>query len=152
MSEEEIIESSHSQTTTTTLSSKFDRFKYYNTLTGIVKSLFNKYTLIDLLNDSCVSGKIIFADGNMNVEMIDVVFTDPRGNEYVFENFFVHCRNIRHVHIPKKMDIKELMEQQLPIMGRRPKPAHTFKKVRAERRQREILTSVYGQNLSDKTE
>lgn len=134
------------------LPSKFDKFKYYNTLTGLVKALVNQYTIIDLRNDSYVSGKIVSVDGNMNVDMTDVVFSDPRGNEYCFENFFIHCRNIRYVHIPRKLNPVELIEKQLSAMTVRKskKPAHTFKKVRAERQQRETLLSIYDKRKMSK--
>lgn len=132
--------------------SKYDMFKYYNTLAGLLKSLVNQYTTIDLRNESYVSGKIISADGNMNVEMTDVVFCDPRGNEYILENFFVLCRNIRYVHIPKKFNSLELIEKQLSSMStKKPrKNQHTFKKVRAERKQKETLMSIYDQRQKDR--
>lgn len=59
--------------------SKEDKFFFYNTLTGLVKGLEGQYTTIDLRNESCVTGKITFIDGQMNVEMEDVVFYDAKG-------------------------------------------------------------------------
>lgn len=135
-----------------TSSSKVDKFKYHNTLSGLVRALVNQYTIVDLRNESYVSGKIITVDGNMNIEMTDVVLFDSRGMEHVFENFFVHSRNIRYVHVPKKFNSLELIERQLSAMSlrRSNKPAHTFKKVRAERRQKETLLSIYDQRKQTK--
>lgn len=127
--------------------SKFDMFKFYNTVTGVVRAMVNHYTIVDLRNESYVSGKIVSVDGNMNIDMINVVFFDPRGKKHVFENFFVSCRNIRYVHIPKKLSSIQLLEKQLTAMSSKhsKKPEHTFKKVRAERKQKETLLSVYDQ-------
>lgn len=36
----------------------------------------------------------------MNVVMRDCVFTDPRGDSFKYDMFFVQARNIRSVHIP----------------------------------------------------
>jgi len=36
----------------------------------------------------------------MNIVMKDCVFTDPRGDSFKFDMFFVQARNIRNVHIP----------------------------------------------------
>lgn len=67
--------------------SKAERYRFYNSLVSLVKALTGRYTLIDLRNDSCVSGKIAHVDGYMNVEMEDVVFYNPRGmyNTFVWE-------------------------------------------------------------------
>lgn len=134
------------------LSAKFDAFKFYNTLTGLVRSLVNQYTVIDLRNESYVTGKLVAVDGAMNVEMVDVTLHDPRGRKHVFESFFVHGRNIRYVHIPKKMNALEQIEIQLNSMGpkKNKKAAHTFKKVRAERKQKETISSIYEQRKMDK--
>lgn len=134
--------------------SKFDKFKYYNTLTGLVRALVNKYTIIDLRNESYVSGKIESVDGNMNIEMSDAVLCDQRGNQYAFKSFFISCRNIRYVHIPKNLKSIELIEKQISAMGIRhtKKPAHTFKKVRAERKQKETVLSIYDQRKKAKEE
>lgn len=133
-------------------SSKYDVFKFYNTLTGVVRGLVNHYTIVDLRNESYVSGKIQSVDGNMNIEMSDVVFYDPKGKKHVFENFFVSCRNIRYVHIPKKLNSIQLLERQFTAMSSKPKKKteHTFKKVRAERKQKETLLSVYDQRQKKK--
>lgn len=59
--------------------SSVEKFKLFNTLACLLKALENKHTIIDLRNESSVSGQIKHADGNMNVEMADVVFYNPRG-------------------------------------------------------------------------
>lgn len=132
--------------------SKFDMFKFHNSLVGIVRAMVNYYTVVDLRNESYVTGKLVSVDGNMNIEMCDVVFYDPRGKKHAFENFFVSCRNIRYVHIPQKLNSLQLLEKQLTAMSfkQSKKPAHTFKKVRAERKQKETLLSVYDQRHKTK--
>lgn len=133
-------------------SSKYDMFKFYNTLTGVVRALVNHYTIVDLRNESYVSGRIESVDGNMNIEMNDVVFYDPKGKKHMFEHFFISCRNIRYVHIPKKLNSVQLLERQLTAMSfkKSKKTEHTFKKVRAERKQKETLLSVYDQRQKKK--
>lgn len=58
---------------------KVEVFHYYNSLVCIPKALIGRYTLIDLRDDSCVSGRITDVDGYMNVQMEDVVFYNNRG-------------------------------------------------------------------------
>lgn len=36
----------------------------------------------------------------MNVVINNCIFTDPRGDKFRFDTFFVQARNIRCVHIP----------------------------------------------------
>ena len=36
----------------------------------------------------------------MNIVMKDCVFTDPRGDSFKYDMFFIQARNIRSVHVP----------------------------------------------------
>lgn len=56
-----------------------DKHNIYNSMTGIVAGLEGEYTTIDLRNEAIVTGKIESVDGNMNIDMQDVTFYDPKG-------------------------------------------------------------------------
>ncbi|XP_018579350.1 U7 snRNA-associated Sm-like protein LSm10 [Anoplophora glabripennis] len=129
---------------------KEDKFFFYNSLAGLVKALEGQYTTIDLRNESCVTGKITFIDGHMNIEMEDVVFYDARGTERVFPNFFISQRNVRYVHLPKKTSATELIDKQFEKMASKKHMTkeHTFKKVRAKRYNEEIVKSAFSGETS----
>ncbi|KAG5897295.1 hypothetical protein JTB14_011460 [Gonioctena quinquepunctata] len=147
MSESDLME-----TTLKNLSSKREKFQFFNTLSCLVKSMEGLHTLIDLRNENAVSGKIVKVDGWMNVEMEDVVFYDSRGDEHVFPQFFITKRNLRYVHIPKGFSAVELMKNQITEMtcGRSitKKKPHTLKLVRAKRYQKAIVESAFSQEPS----
>ncbi|EFA07013.1 U7 snRNA-associated Sm-like protein LSm10 [Tribolium castaneum] len=125
--------------------SKKEKYYFHNYLTSLVKALENKHTVIDLRNESCVSGLIKHVDGLMNVEMGDVVFYDPRGQRHYFKDFFVSARNIRYVHIPEGLSSTQLLENQMNLLQhtkvREPRK-ETFKTKRAKRYNAEILSSL----------
>lgn len=39
----------------------------------------------------------------MNVTLCDVTLTDPNGNRYYYDNFFLKSRLIRYVHISRSV-------------------------------------------------
>ncbi|GLV36615.1 Lsm10 [Carabus blaptoides fortunei] len=104
-----------------------EAFYFYNNLTGMVKSLENKYTTIDLKNEACVTGKIVLVDGYMNIDLEDALFYDPRGTEIPFETIFIRARQIRYVHIPLDVCIIDSLKD----MGwMRPTQEHKSQKTR----------------------
>ncbi|CAG9835351.1 unnamed protein product [Diabrotica balteata] len=125
-------------------STKKEVFFYHNYLTGLIKALEGEYTLIDLRNESSIAGRISKVDGYMNIDMNDVVFRDPLGNKYCFEQFFVRHRNIRYVHIPKELNSMELIQENISGLKRvRPdKSKRTFKGIRALRYHQETVRSL----------
>lgn len=58
---------------------KKEKHLYYNTLACLAKALEGYYTVVDLRNEACITGKIAQVDGYMNLQMEDVVFYNPRG-------------------------------------------------------------------------
>jgi len=46
----------------------------------------------------------------MNVDISHALFRDASGKPHIFENFFVHARNIRYVHIPPQVDMKKAVQ------------------------------------------
>lgn len=39
----------------------------------------------------------------MNVVISDALFTDPCGNEFYYDLFFIKERNIRYIHLPEEV-------------------------------------------------
>ncbi|XP_049861719.1 uncharacterized protein LOC126355441 isoform X2 [Schistocerca gregaria] len=55
----------------------------------------------------------------MNVTMSDAIFTNPRGQHYLFESFFLMNRQIRYFHIPEEMDIIPAIKKQIEKLGKK---------------------------------
>lgn len=45
----------------------------------------------------------------MNISFKNAIYCDPQGNEFAFDNLFIHGRNIRYVHIPENVSIVKLI-------------------------------------------
>lgn len=131
---------------------KKEIFLFINSLTGLLKSLEQEYTIIDLQNESSITGKIIYVDGFMNVDLEDVVFYNSRGSKHHFEKFFVKGRLIRFVHIPKHLSPLELYIKNVkkPTVHA-PKKVFTFKRKRAQRYHDEIVQYAFGKPEQSKT-
>lgn len=117
---------------------------FFNTLAGLVKNMEGYYTVVDLRNECCVTGKITRVDAYMNMEMEDVVFYDTRGRKKSMSNFYVCARNIRNVHMPKHKDAVDLLKNQLDCMTRKKtKAVRTFKISRAIRKNIETVKEAF---------
>uniref|UniRef100_A0ABD2WKQ7 Sm domain-containing protein n=1 Tax=Trichogramma kaykai TaxID=54128 RepID=A0ABD2WKQ7_9HYME len=77
-----------------------ERNFFYNTLSILLRAVEGERTTVDLRNESAINGIVEQADGFMNIVMKDCIFTDPRGDSFKYEIFFVQARNIRYVQIP----------------------------------------------------
>ncbi|KAF5271748.1 hypothetical protein FQA39_LY08071 [Lamprigera yunnana] len=116
--------------------SRKEKYYFYNTLAGFVKHLEQEYVLIDLQNESSVSGKIVYVDGYMNVDLENVIFYDAR-----------------YIHITKQLSPVEVFKKQLePRIKQQPKPKRTFKKKRAQLYHDEIVKSAFGSTGTTKTD
>ncbi|XP_034253939.1 U7 snRNA-associated Sm-like protein LSm10 [Thrips palmi] len=82
----------------------------YNTLVCLLMTLKGQQTTVDLRNGASVTGKIVRCDPYMNVDMSHVLFRDASGKPHLFDNFFVHARNLRYVHIPPHIDMLKSVE------------------------------------------
>lgn len=92
-----------------------ERFKIVNTLVCLVKSCEGFSTTVDLRNETSVSGKIETVDGHMNISMSNVVCRNFKGKVEHFENFFIHGKTVRFVHIPDEIDMRKAMEKGTSI-------------------------------------
>ncbi|XP_044736515.1 U7 snRNA-associated Sm-like protein LSm10 [Chrysoperla carnea] len=125
--------------------SKRERFYFFNNLSGLVKSLEKKYILIDLRNDLAVDGRIIHVDGFSNVTMEDAILIDTLGQQTYFEEFFIHARNIRYVHLPEDINVNEQLEsllKQLTYRMPRENTKVTNRKIRALQKHRETVQNL----------
>ncbi|XP_076760710.1 U7 snRNA-associated Sm-like protein LSm10 [Xylocopa sonorina] len=129
-----------------TLVSKQERYYFFNSLAILLKAVENERTTVDLRNEASICGIVEHADAYMNVVMRDCVFTDPRGDTYSYDMFFVQARNIRFVHIPPKIRIIPAIKEQLQHLLRPRKDLtrtkSTFRIKRTEQTQREGLAAV----------
>ncbi|XP_044015989.1 U7 snRNA-associated Sm-like protein LSm10 [Aphidius gifuensis] len=118
---------------------------FYNSLSILLKAVEGQKTTVDLRNESSIYGLIEQADGFMNIVMKNCIFTDPRGDKFKYDIFFVHSRNIRLVHIPPNIPIIPAINSQLGALrgsGKSEKSRPTFKSKRVQQKQKEDLENV----------
>lgn len=73
-------------------------------------TLKGQQTTVDLRNGASVTGTIARCDPYMNVDMTHALFRDASGKPHMFDNFFVHARNLRYVHIPPHINMLKSVE------------------------------------------
>ncbi|XP_012217229.1 U7 snRNA-associated Sm-like protein LSm10 isoform X2 [Linepithema humile] len=138
-----------------TMESKREKYFLYNSLSILLRAVEQQRTTIDLRNEASIFGTVEHTDAFMNVVMRDCVFTDPRGDSFKYDMFFVQARNIRCVHIPPNIRIIPAITEQLKRLGgpqRELKDTkRTFKTKRTQQRQQEGLAAVK-KILENKTE
>ncbi|XP_011644538.1 U7 snRNA-associated Sm-like protein LSm10 [Pogonomyrmex barbatus] len=126
--------------------SKREKYFLYNSLSILLKAVEKKRTMIDLRNEATVLGIVEQADAYMNVVMRDCIFTDPRGDSFKYDMFFVQARNIRCVHIPPSIRIIPAIMEQLKRLSHSSREMtgtkYTYKAKRAKQRQQEGLAAV----------
>ncbi|CAK9819323.1 U7 snRNA-associated Sm-like protein LSm10 [Anthophora plagiata] len=129
-----------------TLELKRERYNFFNSLAILLKAVENERTTIDLRNEASVCGIVEHTDAFMNIVMKNCVFTDPRGDSYSYDMFFVQARNIRFVHIPPKIRIIPAIKEQLQHLLRHKQDLkhtkHTVRTKRVAKRQQEGLAAV----------
>ncbi|XP_055913094.1 U7 snRNA-associated Sm-like protein LSm10 [Eupeodes corollae] len=134
-----------------TVSAK-EKYLICNSLACIPTLLQGKSILIDLKNETSVAGRILNADGFMNIHLSEAVFIDRHGLQYEFDEFIVKNRCIRQMHIPKELNIESKLEKMMAKVGKRePRAKKTnFKEKRARHRHEEILNEIAEKNKNIK--
>jgi len=131
-----------------------EKYLITNTLNCLPVILQGRAILIDLRNETSVSGILRIADGHMTCELTDAVFFDRNGEQHMFDNFMVRNRMIRLLHVPADLDVGiELLQQQQQRrrMGRiKTNTKLTFKQKRAEERHKETLEHISKQRNYEK--
>ncbi|CAL1689241.1 unnamed protein product [Lasius platythorax] len=125
---------------------KREKHSFYNSLSILLKAVEKQRTTVDLRNEASIFGIVEQADAYMNVVMRDCIFTDPRGDSFKFDMFFVQARNIYCVHIPPNIRIIPAIKEQLKQLSgpsrEMKNTKYTFKKKRTQQRQQEGLATV----------
>ncbi|XP_032680322.1 U7 snRNA-associated Sm-like protein LSm10 isoform X2 [Odontomachus brunneus] len=123
-----------------------EKHLFYNSLSILLKAVEKQRTTVDLRNEASIFGIVEEADAFMNIVMRDCIFTDPRGDSFKYDMFFVQARNIRCVHIPPNIRIIPAIKEQLLQLKGPPREItdmkHNFRAQRAQQRQREDLAAV----------
>ncbi|XP_015375353.1 PREDICTED: uncharacterized protein LOC107169912 [Diuraphis noxia] len=127
------------------------KMKTVESLVCLVKSVENQHTTIDLQNETSVYGFVKEVDCDMNVTLCDVIVTDPNGNRYSCDNFFLKSRLIRYVHLSQTIDIfqamKDVIRKTFPARVKKTK-TYSLKKKKTLARQEELKREV--QNMNSK--
>merc|ERR1719192_453191 len=98
----------------------------------MLPALRNRRTTVELRNEGHVTGKVVEADGFMNITMEDVTFTDPRGSRLHFDSFIVQNRLIRYIQIPQSIDLKDVLQSTQSEQGGRGRGRGEISKHRAK--------------------
>ncbi|CAH1714208.1 uncharacterized protein LOC114128544 [Aphis gossypii] len=121
------------------------KMKTVESLVCVVKSVENQYTTIDLQNETSVYGLVKEVDCDMNVTLCDVTLTDPNGNRYSCDNFFLKSRLIRYVHLSRTVDIfqamKDVVRKTFPPRVKKPK-AYSLKKKKIIAKQEKLKREI----------
>ncbi|CRK90872.1 CLUMA_CG004562, isoform A [Clunio marinus] len=133
----------------TKMSQKKEFFNIHNNLTSIPCLLINKNVLIFLRNESWVAGKIVDADGLMNIFMEKVVYCDQKGLQYKLDNYGIRNRQILYIQIPESIDltsaIKDYLDKLHTPMNKSTK--RTFKIKRAQMKNQETVNELKGKQF-----
>ncbi|KAL0115268.1 hypothetical protein PUN28_010674 [Cardiocondyla obscurior] len=123
-----------------------EKYFFHNTLSILLKAVEKQRTTIDLRNEASIVGVVDYADAYMNVVMNDCIYTDPRGDSFKYDLFFVQARNIRCVHIPANIRIIPAIKEQLKQLNRSTRKmqgtTRTYKTKRELQKQQEDLAAV----------
>ncbi|CAM4638968.1 unnamed protein product [Leuciscus chuanchicus] len=90
-----------------------------NSLVILLQGLHGQVTTVDLRDESTARGRVINVDAFMNIRLEKVLYRDRRGRMSSMDDLFVTGRNVRYVHIPDHMNIRETIESQLAKIHRR---------------------------------
>lgn len=119
--------------------------KTVESLVCLVKSVENQYTTIDLQNETSVYGLVKEVDCDMNVTLCDVTVTDPNGQRYSCDNFFLKSRLIRYVHLSQTVDVfqamKDVIRKTFPRRVKKP-TAYSLKRKKVMARQEKLKREV----------
>lgn len=89
-----------------------------NSLVILLQGLHGQVTTVDLRDESTARGRVINVDAFMNIRLEKVLYRDRRGHMSSMDDLFVTGRNVRYVHIPDHMNIRETIESQLAKIHR----------------------------------
>ncbi|XP_030387578.1 U7 snRNA-associated Sm-like protein LSm10 [Scaptodrosophila lebanonensis] len=132
-----------------------EKFLISNTLNCVPMMIQGHAVLIDLRNETSVAGVVDMADGQMNIELSNVVLIDRNGHQYAFDYLMVRNRMIRQLHIPPTINMQrelpEAMERGILRRKRvnKTNTKRTFKQKRAEEKHKEIMAQITKQKQTE---
>ena len=90
-----------------------ERVRSESTLLCLIQACKGYTTTVDLRNESSVLGRIEHVDGHMNLRMMDVTFSKINGEKEKHPQMFIQGQNIRFVHIPDEIDMRQAIKKEL---------------------------------------
>lgn len=84
-----------------------EKFNALNSLTCFVQALESNLITIDLENEMCVTGFVREVDGYMNVTLEKAQLVNLDGYCHHYDIMYVAARNIRFIHLPKELSVRE---------------------------------------------
>jgi small nuclear ribonucleoprotein (snRNP)-like protein len=84
-----------------------------NSLVVILKACLDKIVIIDLRNESSISGNIEIVTVEMNVTLSNATFTCLDGKSIKYNEITIRGNNIRFVHIPDSVDMIGAIQNQV---------------------------------------
>ena len=100
-----------------------------NTLVCLLQGLAGHVVKIELRNEASILGKIVHVDGYMDVDMVNVSYTDVDNKTSHFEDFHIQGKNIRFVQVPDELNMLSVISRQLEMNCRSSKLAHVEPRV-----------------------
>ena len=97
-------------------SSKRERALAEKTLICLLQACEGHKAIVELRNESFAEGTISQVDGYMNVNMKDVEFNKQSSKTLHLEELFIQAKQIRFVHIPDEINMREAIEGQLKTL------------------------------------
>lgn len=94
-------------------SSRRERALAERTLVCLLQACEGHKTIVELRNESYAEGVIEKVDGFMNVNMNTVEFTKQGAESLQLEELFIQAKQIRFVHIPDEINMREAIEAKL---------------------------------------
>ena len=93
------------------------------TLGVLCQAMVGLTVVIELKNDSEVTGLVFESDQDMNMTLSSsspsgVRYVNPRGVVTTHDELFVAGRMIRYIHVPENVDIDEMLTTHLRVLDR----------------------------------
>ena len=90
-----------------------DRALVCKTLVCLLQGLEGYHTTIELRNENSVTGTIESVDARMNISLTNATFNTLAGNKTHFDKFYIRGIQIRYVHIPDDVDVKNTITKRI---------------------------------------
>ena len=101
-----------------------------NTLVCLLQGLAGHVVKIELRNEASILGRIVYVNGYMDVDMVNVSYTDIDDNKTsIFEDFHIQGKNIRFVQVPDELNMLSVISRQLEMNCRPSKLARVEPRV-----------------------